>query len=226
MAFSGVLLDLDNTLYGYEAAHQPAIETTLQHLSQSWNVSSEDVQDAYKKARKKFNTRLAGTAASHHRLLYFQGLCERVEQNPLRWALEAYELYWNTFLDHITLYPEALSFLDMLQTQGKQAAIVTDLTAHIQFRKLAKLGIQNVTLVTSEEAGHEKPHQAPFQLALTKLDLSPQDTCMIGDSLEKDCLGALALGIKPYYFCPNGIPSRIPQGITPVSGFTQLKTLI
>jgi putative hydrolase of the HAD superfamily len=58
--------------------------------------------------------------------------------------------------------------LDDLRRLGIPTAIVTDLTAQIQFRKVVYFGLDHYFdyIITSEEAGHDKPHQAPFKLAL------------------------------------------------------------
>jgi putative hydrolase of the HAD superfamily len=75
---------------------------------------------------------------------------------------------------------------------GIPTAIVTDLTAQIQFRKVVYFGLDNYFdyIVTSEEAGFDKPHEAPFQIALQKM--RPKGDCiwMIGDNPVNDIRGA------------------------------------
>ena len=55
-----------------------------------------------------------------------------------------------------------------LKEQRIKTAVVSDLTTHIQLRKMDKLRISKYIdfLVTSEEAGSEKPHAVMFLLAL------------------------------------------------------------
>ena len=76
--------------------------------------------------------------------------------------------------------------------------LVTDLTAHIQHRKIKKLKLEDYVsfAVTSEEAGKEKPHPYMFMMALEKLNLKAEEVCMVGDSFKKDIIGASNLGIK------------------------------
>jgi putative hydrolase of the HAD superfamily len=45
-------------------------------------------------------------------------------------------------------------------------------------------------IVTSEETGQEKPHPAPFQLALEKIQPKGSTIWMIGDNPQKDIGGA------------------------------------
>jgi len=82
--------------------------------------------------------------------------------------------------------------LDDLRLLGTPTAIVTDLTAQIQFRKVVYFGLDHCFdyIVTSEEAGFDKPHEAPFRIALEKM--RPKGDCvwMIGDDSVTDMRGA------------------------------------
>ena len=64
-------------------------------------------------------------------------------------------------------------------------ANITDLTAQIQFRKLIYFGLDELFdyVVTSEEAGMDKPHKSAFELAIKKLNCRPEKIIMIGDDL-------------------------------------------
>ena len=75
--------------------------------------------------------------------------------------------------------------------------ICTDLTAHIQHRKIRKLGLSEWIdeIVTSEEAGAEKPNEKIYQMILKKLKTSPENTIFVGDDLEKDVKGGIENGI-------------------------------
>jgi putative hydrolase of the HAD superfamily len=110
------------------------------------------------------------------------------------------EIYWSNLIGNMKLAKDASIFLKNCQDLSIDICIVSDMIAHIQVKKLQKLGIaQNIKyLVTSEEIGAEKPDPRMFQAALNKLNLSPKEVIMIGDSENKDIKGAQALGIKSY----------------------------
>ena len=76
--------------------------------------------------------------------------------------------------------------------------ICTDLTVHIQHRKIRKLRIDEYidAIVTSEEAGVEKPDFKMYNKILEKLDVNPEEALFIGDSLKKDVLGPMEYGMK------------------------------
>ncbi len=198
MKFEGILLDLDNTVYDYKRAHEPAIAAALQWLAAELEQGLEAIEAQYVACRSRVNKSLHGLASSHSRLLYFQGIAEAFGRFPHLLAGAAEDLYWRTFFDNMQLRPGCLAFL---QSVGLPIAIVTDLTARIQFDKIAHLEIATYlqAIVTSEESGHEKPHPRIFELAAQKLDLPLTALCMIGDSFERDIEGARKLGLDCYW---------------------------
>jgi HAD superfamily hydrolase (TIGR01549 family) len=92
-------------------------------------------------------------------------------------ALDFEQTYWRTFLSHAVLFEGVKELLDDLRLLGIPTAIVTDLTAQIQFRKVVYFNLDHYFdyIVTSEEAGYDKPHPAPFQIALEKM--RPKGSC-------------------------------------------------
>jgi HAD superfamily hydrolase (TIGR01549 family) len=204
MSFKGILLDLDNTLYDYDICHKPALDASLAFLAQELNVPGDIVFGAYKEGRSQINKELHGQGASHSRLLYFQRINEILGFKPCRSALAAEQLYWDTFMSRMAYRPGACEFLDAISDM--QIAIVTDLTAQIQFRKLIHLNLDNriAAVVTSEESGAEKPDARIFQLALRKLGLAQNHVCVVGDNWEKDIQGGTGLGMRSFWLNTDG----------------------
>ena len=130
---------------------------------------------------------------------------ELLGKSPLPVGLKLYGAYWDTFIDVMRPYDGATKFLRDLKTKGIKTAICTDMTAHIQYRKLEKLGMAELfdAIVTSEEAGAEKPAPVMFQLAVDKLGARPSETVYIGDAWEKDVEGAINTGLTPVWFVHN-----------------------
>ena len=202
MRFKGILLDLDNTLYSYAPCHAVALTHVVDHIATRFGLAKPVIFDAYDRAKSFVQVQLGQTASAHSRLLYFQKLCELLDLSPLENSLAFQSLYWDRFLDEMKLHDGAL---DIIKGAVPNLCYVTDLTAEIQFRKIQKLGLHAVPshLVTSEEAGADKPNPAIFWMALQKLRLRPEDVCMIGDDYEKDIVGASLLGIKSFLFTGN-----------------------
>jgi putative hydrolase of the HAD superfamily len=95
-------------------------------------------------------------------------------------------------MDRITLYSGVLDFLHDLRIAGVPVAIVTDLTAQIQLRKMVLLGLDRVVdwIVTSEESGADKPDPRGFELAVAKLGGVEGRIWSIGDDIACDLAGA------------------------------------
>ena len=196
-----ILLDLDDTLYAYKPCYQAGYEACNVLAQEKYNIDPIDFENAWKSGRNRVHQDLHGQGASHSRLLYVQKLYENLyhKTNPA-FALEMEERYWSVFLDTMEFNPGVEEFLQEAKDKGIKMCIVTDLTAQIQMRKWIKLDLGRYIdfLVTSEEAGVEKPGAYMFELAMEKLGVKAEECVMIGDSEEKDVKGAEALGIKAY----------------------------
>lgn len=192
-----VTLDLDGTLYDYQACDQYAMQKLKKHCIERFSICAEDFDVIYGKAKEIVKKRLGDTAASHNRMLYMQTFLELICRRPAIHALELYDIYWDTMLENMKLYDYVLPLFRELSGNGIRIAVLTDLTAHIQHRKIQKLQIAEYidVFVTSEEAGKEKPDGAVYHLLAKKLGLLPDQIIMIGDSEKKDIQGARAAGM-------------------------------
>jgi len=189
----GILFDTDNTLYLYEPAHNAAMVAVRTKFESILSVRPKDFDMAFNEARKQVKERLYGTASSHSRLLYLQRTLELIGLgSQVLWALDLEQTYWRTFLSNAVLFDGVKECLDEVRRLKIPTAIVTDLTAQIQFRKIIYFGLDSYFdyMVTSEEAGRDKPAQNQFQLALHKMSLNGDLVWMIGDNFENDICGA------------------------------------
>lgn len=196
--YKAVIFDLDDTLYEYEKLNEEAISVLRQYTCMRYQIIPSYFDMAFGHARKETKTMLVHTGASHNRLLYCQKTLERLGEKPVGGALDMYEVYWGYILKHMKLRDGVLDLLEYCSKIGIKIGICSDLTAHIQHRKLRKLGIDSWidAVVTSEEAGAEKPAEIMYKLILNKLGVAPEHAIFVGDSLEKDVEGAQKVGIR------------------------------
>lgn len=200
-----VIFDLDGTLYDYDTLDKEAFRRVQELVLERLGVSVAQSEEAFRRARIATKKNLGETATSHSRMLYFQKTLEYLDIRPLYLALEMYEAYWGVFLDNMTLFPGVDKLLEALHDKYVRVAVCTDLLAHIQHRKLRALKLTDDVdcLVTSEEAGAEKPSLKIFEMCLEKLRLFPKEVCFVGDSFEKDVKGAAAAGMRAIWFNPE-----------------------
>lgn len=226
MKYKGLLLDIDNTLYDYNLAHDFAKDKVFKLCEKKFNISISEINLAYNKARYQVHIELVETAASHNRLLYFQKMLEILSINPLIYSIDIYNTYWNNFLDQMKPFDGVYQLLNIFKNK---ICLITDLTAHIQFRKISKLGLDKYcnNLVTSEEAGHEKPHPYIYMLSLQKLGLKHHEVCMIGDNFEKDIKGAENFGVQSIWLNKSNRKEQFNKKmITEVVNFKEILELI
>jgi putative hydrolase of the HAD superfamily len=190
---NAILFDTDNTLYAYESSHRLAQVAVKEKVIHTLSVKPEEFDSAFREARIQVKKRLDGTASSHSRLLYMQRMLEIMGLgSQVLLALDFEQTYWRTFLSNTVLFDGVKELMDDIRLLGIPTAVVTDLTAQIQFRKVVYFGLDHYFdfIVTSEEAGFDKPHEAPFRIALEKM--RPKGDCiwMIGDNPVNDIGGA------------------------------------
>jgi HAD hydrolase, family IA, variant 1 len=197
-----VILDLDDTLYSYSELNEQGISKICKYTCQKLKIKKEKFYEAFDKAKKDVKITLEGVASSHNRLLYCQKTLENLNENPFSIALEMYEIYWQHILKNMKLNANVLEVLKFCKHKKIKIGICTDLTVHIQHRKIRKLGIDEYVdaIVTSEEVGVEKPDFKMYNKILEKLDVTPGEALFVGDSLKKDVLGSMEYGMKALWY--------------------------
>ncbi|NPA86390.1 MAG: HAD-IA family hydrolase [Candidatus Diapherotrites archaeon] len=199
-----LLLDIDDTLYDATSLYRMAEERAFKELRRHYPLLSWDLfKEVYKRAREDVHRVLGGSASMHNRFLYFQRMMEilglTLEPQLL---IKLTDIYWNTVFRNARPFPGVIKTLRTLKEHNVRIGVVTDLLAQTQAHKLRALGVSRYVdfMVTSEETGREKPHPSMFLTALHKARMSPEEAVMVGDNLEKDVLGAKAVGITGVLF--------------------------
>lgn len=208
--FKAVFLDFDNTCYKYEPCHNEVHK--IMHLALEELLGPvPDFDVRYKDAQEKVKARIPSHGSSHSRVLYFQTMLE--DLNPrlaIAQAQKLEKLYWDTFINKMVPILGLVPFLESCQVNNQTVVIISDLTTSIQLEKINALGIGSYIdyLVTSEEAGMEKPAPEPFLLGLQKAKCIAKEVIMIGDNLERDILGAQKLGIITIQIIHDYLPQE------------------
>ena len=193
-----ILMDLDNTLYDATAAYQRGEEAALRLGAELMGLSPEVWTEAWQAGKARTKELLTDGAAQHHRLFYIQHALEYLGRSPFDHTEEIYEAYWQAALDGMKLFAGVEEFLQQARARDIKLALCTDMTAAMQYSKIHHLGLDKYldALVTSEEAGIEKPAAKMFTMVLEKLGVTAAEAVMIGDSLSKDVAGAQEAGIR------------------------------
>lgn len=216
----GVVFDLDNTVYNYDMCHEYAMKKLREYVRQKYALGFEQFDRIFDEAKDYVKKRLGYTGASHNRMLYMQRFLELIGEKPALGAITLYNLYWDTILENMRIFDYVIPLMNSLKDRKLIIGILTDLTAHIQHRKLTHMGLSEYVdiMVTSEEAGQEKPSEAAFELIVKKSGLLPCELLMIGDSYEKDIKGAENVGMNAMLFKMDQRDSMILSVLERIDG--------
>jgi putative hydrolase of the HAD superfamily len=95
------------------------------------------------------------------------------------------------------LYEDALPVLDELRRYGLKLGLVSntgrDLDAFVRHHRL-----DVDAALASGAHGYTKPHESIFRAVLERLAVEPHQAAMVGDSIEDDVDGAVALGMRAF----------------------------
>lgn len=208
------IFDIDNTLYNYDAAHQTAFQALTEDACRTLGLPAEAFSALHREAGRVQQDRAGRqSAAIHNRLIRYQILLEQIGQ-PISYAPQMAERYWSTFLSHMRPAPGAEACLSLLKRMGLPVGIGTNMTAEGQFAKLERLGLLRYVdfMVTSEEAGAEKPDARLFGLCVRKAGCAAGACAFVGDSWKHDVSGARQAGLRPVWLSPDGqSPEALPD---------------
>lgn len=209
--------DVDNTLYDYDTAHAAALQALTGQLGPDLGLSPEAFAALHQEAYRIQQDRVgAQTAAIHSRLLRYQIMLERLGK-PLSLAPRMTGLYWTAFLAHMRMTPGADTCMAFLRERGCAVGIGTNMTADYQYAKLERLGLLRYVdlMVTSEEAGAEKPDPRFFRLCVQKAGCAAGECVFLGDNPVHDVQGAEQAGLRPVWLRPAAgqgeVPAHVPQ---------------
>ena len=212
-----VIFDLDNTLYDYDAAHAVAWQTLQAFAAGALCVTPEQFDALHAAADRALRERTGGgCAAIHNRLLRYQVLLEQLGR-PVGLAPEMSRLYWDTLLNAMRPYPDAVSTMAKLRDMGLVVGVGTNMTAESQYEKLLRIGAMDQVdfIVTSEEVGAEKPDRRLFDMCAEKAGCAAGECLFVGDNPAYDVRGALAAGMRAAWYRPgDGEGAAIPGAAT------------
>jgi len=97
--------------------------------------------------------------------------------------------------DNFELYEDVLPALDELRRAGLKLGLVSNSARDVrEFARHHSLDID--AGISSFHHGKTKPHASIFRAVLELLEVEPAEAAMVGDTLEDDVEGALALGMR------------------------------
>lgn len=220
-----IIFDIDNTLYDYDYANQIALKAVYQYCFEQFGWESDQIDLELKCVQEEMIQKTGGSSSViHNRLIRFQRFLERQKKPIFPYAMNLYHCYWDCLIQNMIKEPELQALFYKLKEKGYQIGIATDMTAYIQYKKLEALGIFPMIdfIVTSEEAGVEKPALAFYRQCIQKANCKPEECLMIGDSWKKDVQGAKNAGMQALWYHSKGAKTEKGQEVYILSSLKEL----
>ncbi len=185
---SGVLFDLDNTLFDRDGA--------VQHWADNFARSCLDLHDD--KARLEAAALALALDAHGYGSKPAMFAAFREQYSVLSQSLDdLVASFYKEMPAYATLDEGARRLLDALDRARTPFGIVTNGTHH-QMLTIGALGLDRRAqcILISEIVGCRKPDAAIFIAAASRLDLQPEEVLFVGDNPEADIGGAHRAGMR------------------------------
>jgi len=200
-----LLLDLDNTLWDFDANAEDALTTLFHrhhlHIKSGYNV--QQFVALYQKVNKTYWTRYENGEIEKD-FLRTERFADTFRQMGIP-ETDHPESIWEEYLEicpvMTRLISGALPFLEAMSAKYK-IGLLTNGFDKTQNLKIKHAGIQPFVdfMVTSESAGFAKPNKAVFDLALDMGECLKSEAIYMGDNLETDVKGGIHAGIRTIWF--------------------------
>ena len=196
-----VFFDFDDTLFDHRYCSRSALDW-LRHNYNCFNGTTlDELELEHLKILEEIHFRkvltgefsLDDARAERFRRIFHNHKME----NPEKFMGEAARNYRKVYESSYKLVDGAKDLLDSIKGKTKIVVITNNLIKEQQ-GKIKKCNVENYIdeLVTSEEIGFTKPEPEIFHAALKRVNCAPDEVIMVGDSWERDVLGAANVGIK------------------------------
>ena len=189
-----VIFDLDNTLldfmkmknYAVKAAIAGMIEAGLDiDADESYKTIIGIYEEAGWENQQVFNHFLNKTIGEVNNKYLAAGIV------AYRRAREA----------NLLLYPNVNHTLVELIKMSVKLAVVSDAPSREAWMRIYYLNLHHHfdVVLTFDDTNARKPSPIPFEMALSQLNIDPEEALMVGDWPERDVVGANKLGIRTIF---------------------------
>jgi putative hydrolase of the HAD superfamily len=207
VTIKAVLFDLDDTLFD----HHGCAHEALTAVQRSHTLLRAEPFERLERIHAAFleelhaDVMLGRVPIEVARVERFRRLLAAVGAPENDDAAPAAALYRDTYRTVRRAIAGAAALLEALASRARIAVVSNNLLEE-QRDKLRTCALERFVeaLIVSEEAGVSKPDPAIFRIALDRLNASPAEAVMVGDSWTADVVGARAAGIRAIWFNPAG----------------------
>ena len=189
-----VIFDLDNTLLDFMKMKEYAVKAAIAGMIEAGldidpDESYKTIIGIYEKEgwenQQVFNKFLNKTIGEVNNKYLAAGIV------AYRRAREA----------NLLLYPNVNHTLVELIKMSVKLAVVSDAPSREAWMRIYYLNLHHHfdVVLTFDDTNVRKPSPIPFEMALSQLNIDPEEALMVGDWPERDVVGANKLGIRTIF---------------------------
>lgn len=121
------------------------------------------------------------------------------EKLDTRWL---WNTYFNAHKTHCKLFPDAKSTIEKMKELALHTGIISDIDDEYFFFQTQQFSMDGMfnSITTSDQVGVGKPNPKIFKVALAKAECDPGEAVYVGDSFEKDIVGARTVGMRTIWY--------------------------
>ena len=205
MKYKHLFFDLDHTLWDFEANSRQTLEELYQSMNlvvkgvndfnlfhKNYLIHNDKLWDRYRKGFVKVDE-------LRWKRMWLTLLDFKIADEPL--AREMGNIFLDLLPTRKILFPDAIEILDYLVEKKYNLHLITNGFEKTQHSKLKNSGLDKyfIEVITSEGSNSLKPHKEIFDYAFQKTSATPEESIMIGDSIDVDILGAINAGIDQVF---------------------------
>lgn len=187
----GIIFDLDNTLTDFMRMKNNAIDAAVDAMiAAGLTLSAEQVRE------RIFS--IYDREGIEYQQVFDHVLKDELGHVDHRILAAGIVGYRRERDSKLVLYPHVQATLMHLIRRGLQLAVLTDAPPLQAWLRICQLELEHYFdhVVTFQDTGARKPDPKPFQVALERMQLSPDQVLMVGDWPDRDVVGASRVGIR------------------------------
>ncbi len=194
MKIRGIIFDMDNTLVDFMKMKYVAIDAAIMGMIDAG--LRLDFETAHKKVFDVYDTR----GIEYQRVIDEFLEKELGEINYKIWAA-GIVAYRKSREATLVTYPHVHMTLLELAKRGYKLVVVSDAPRREAWLRVAYLQLHHLfdDVICFEDTGLRKPDPMPFIKALQSLNMTENETLMVGDWPERDMVGAKKVGIRTVF---------------------------
>lgn len=202
-----VFFDLDHTLWDYEKNSTAALRELVRNFGLDEFVTEDEFLKVYQKVNEKlwhkFNN--GQVDRDHIKKYRFPQVLRKLKIFVDHKPEEMTDFFVNNCSNRTEVFPGTHEVLTYLK-EKYPLSIITNGFPEAQYPKMEGSDLNQYfeDIVISHEVGFRKPQIEIFQLAMKRLNASPESSVMIGDNPKTDIRGAENAGMKAIFFNPTG----------------------